>query len=56
MDVGEKIRFKVKEEIFKDTSPPGPTTTNEVEAHRKVPYFLKGTVADSGLGLVSWWL
>ncbi len=27
MDVGEKIRFKVKDEVFVDTSPPGPTTS-----------------------------
>lgn len=46
MDVGEKIRFKVKEEIFVDTSPPGPTgttseITNNADIQRKVPYLIK---------------
>jgi len=50
MDVGEKIRFKVKEEIFVDTSPPGPTSSNVgatgdpnslQENQRKTPYMIK---------------
>jgi hypothetical protein len=49
MDVGEKIRFKVKDEVFLDTSPPGPTTStvsssidpnNLQENQRKTPYLI----------------
>jgi len=56
MEVGEKIRFQVKEEIFKDTWPQGPTTEQSAaDTTRKVPYCIKGSVNESGLGLLSWW-
>lgn len=61
MEVGEKIRFKVKEEVFKDTSPSGPsgktdtTTAGADDRLKKAPYSLIGTCAEPGLGLVSWW-
>ncbi|CAG2163996.1 unnamed protein product [Oppiella nova] len=60
MDIGEKIRFKVKEELFTDTSPAGPTaaaneSTALSENKRKIPYLIKGTINESGLGLISWW-
>ena len=67
MEVGETIRFKVKEEIFTDTLPsagpsinannPSTSThyeTNEI-AQRRIPYLVKGTINESGLGLNSWW-
>lgn len=47
MDIGEKIRLKVKEEVFVDTSPAGPTVGNTsdantlVETKRKIPYMIK---------------
>ena len=68
MDIGETVRFKVKEEVFTDTSPPGPTSTNQdiyqpsgsvdkpaTERQRRIPYLIKGSFEESGLGLVSWW-
>lgn len=60
MEVGEIIKFKVKEDIFTDTLPLGPTgtnTTNETTeiTQRRIPYLIKGTINESGLGLKSWW-
>ena len=69
MEVGETIRFKVKEEIFTDTLPVGPSNVNlnasnpSTSAHfdsteivqRRVPYLIKGTINESGLGLTAWW-
>lgn len=67
MEVGETIRFKVKEELFTDTLPAGPSSLNvntpstgthqeTVEvAQRRIPYLIRGTVNESGLGLNSWW-
>ncbi|XP_074596010.1 RNA polymerase III subunit H [Brevipalpus obovatus] len=67
MDVGETVRFKVKEEVFTDTSPGGPTSTSldthaqstseglPVDNQRRTPYLIKGSIEESGLGLVSWW-
>lgn len=69
MEVGETIRFKVKEELFTDTLPAGPSsapsnisapstsgTHETVEiAQRRIPYLIRGTINESGLGLNSWW-
>ncbi|CAG2111296.1 unnamed protein product, partial [Medioppia subpectinata] len=66
MDIGEKVRFKVKEEVFVDTSPVGPTAaassvvasgdSNSLgDNKRKIPFLIKGTINESGLGLISWW-
>ena len=46
MDIGEKIRFRVKEEIFTDTSPPGPTGIGPTDPssgdnQRRIPYMIK---------------
>ena len=52
MEIGEKIRLKVKEEVFFDTSPAGPTVGNTtattsdgsqamIETKRKTPYLIK---------------
>jgi DNA-directed RNA polymerase subunit E'/Rpb7 len=57
MDIGEKIRFKVRDEVFRDTSPAGPSRP-EIAAEdrkKKVPYSIFGTCSEPGLGLVSWW-
>ncbi|RWS29119.1 DNA-directed RNA polymerase III subunit RPC8-like isoform X1 [Leptotrombidium deliense] len=59
MDKEEQIRFKVKEEIFTDTSPTAPSTStanlSAEDSPKKIPYLIKGTIAESGLGLISWW-
>lgn len=58
MEVGERIRFKVREEVFRDTSPSGPSMTDVAADDRlkKVPYSLSGTCCEPGLGLISWWM
>lgn len=57
MEVGEAIRFKIKAETFKDTSPAGPSRPETVtdDRNKKIAYSLSATCAESGLGLVSWW-
>lgn len=57
MEVGEIIRFKIREESFRDTSPLGPSVPDgDIEERlRKVPYSLSGTCFEPGLGLISWW-
>lgn len=63
MEVGETIRFKVKEEVFTDTLPIGPSNVNNTStsyepneiAQRRIPYLIKGTISESGLGLNAWW-
>lgn len=57
MDVGEIVRFKVKEEVFTDTSPPGPTpvitdiyspsTSEKPEGQRRIPYLIKVKILHS---------
>jgi len=57
MEVGERIRFKVREEMFRDTTPSGPTTVDTVsEGSKKVCYSLVGSCSEAGLGLISWWM
>ncbi|XP_018328574.1 DNA-directed RNA polymerase III subunit RPC8 [Agrilus planipennis] len=56
MDAGESIRFKVTAEVFQETCPSGPAlseTRDSIEA--KVPYLIKGSINEPGLGLLSWW-
>ena len=57
MEVGEKIRFKVREEVFRDTSPAGPSRPEIIaeDRVRKAPYSLSGSCSEPGLGLISWW-
>lgn len=61
MEVGEKIRFTVKEVIFKDTTPPVSSTEPHTaglpsgDIQRKTPFSIRGSITDYGLGLLSWW-
>ncbi|XP_037522801.2 DNA-directed RNA polymerase III subunit RPC8 [Rhipicephalus sanguineus] len=56
MDLGEEIRFRVVDEVFVDTTPGGPETTELPDAEeRHVPYFLKASISEPGLGLLKWW-
>lgn len=61
MEPNEKIRFKVKQEIFEDTSPTGPSNQQQQQSGsssdgpRRVPYSIIGSIAEPGLGLLSWW-
>ncbi|GIY26255.1 DNA-directed RNA polymerase III subunit RPC8 [Caerostris extrusa] len=57
MDREEPIRFRVLEDTFVDTTPTSPENENteSEESDRRVPYYLTGTINESGLGLLSWW-
>ena len=59
MEVGERIRFKMREEYFRDTSPSGPSLCDasaDFDRLKKVPYSITGTCSEPGLGLISWWI
>ncbi|KAH7944602.1 hypothetical protein HPB52_021817 [Rhipicephalus sanguineus] len=48
--------FRVVDEVFVDTTPGGPETTELPDAEeRHVPYFLKASISEPGLGLLKWW-
>ncbi|XP_065212098.1 DNA-directed RNA polymerase III subunit RPC8 [Planococcus citri] len=55
MDVGEKIKFRIMNELFMETSPE--VKTNEVKSvpENKTPYLLIGSINEPGLGVLSWW-
>ncbi|XP_064406557.1 DNA-directed RNA polymerase III subunit RPC8-like [Halichondria panicea] len=66
MDIDEEIRFRVVEEVFVDTSPtscqpkspesPSEAATNgQIDSPDPVPYTVRGSASESGLGLLSWW-
>ncbi|KAL7632484.1 UNVERIFIED_CONTAM: hypothetical protein RMT77_017210 [Armadillidium vulgare] len=57
MDIGEKIRFKVIEEKFTDTTPSNPNEKKKEEEKPQniAPYVIYGSIVDDGLGMVSWW-
>ncbi|KAL3207958.1 hypothetical protein MRX96_039381 [Rhipicephalus microplus] len=56
MDLGEEIRFRVVGEVFVDTTPGGPETTELPDAEeRHVPYSLTASISEPGLGLLKWW-
>ncbi|PVD38233.1 hypothetical protein C0Q70_00844 [Pomacea canaliculata] len=62
MDIDEEIRFRVMEEKFVEVSPKKKKTKGEpkdvpqIDAEpRKPPYTITGTLAEPGLGLLSWW-
>lgn len=53
MDVNEPIRFRVVDETFVDTTPV--TSSNNSQTLQDSPYFIKASISDPGLGLLSWW-
>lgn len=62
MDINEKIRFKVVDEVFVDTTPVGPEDLAEPSQDtlqenqiKKSPYSLVGSISEPGLGLLTWW-
>ena len=60
-------RFRVKDEVFNDTTPVGPPKKNEATSisgstsvaqtkeEIKSPYTIIGSIDETGLGLISWW-
>ena len=67
MDPGEEVRFRVTSETFVDCSPtmaPGAAAKDPAGAagddgddadEKRVPYQLRASVNEPGLGLLSWW-
>ncbi|KAJ2843249.1 DNA-directed RNA polymerase III complex subunit Rpc25 [Coemansia brasiliensis] len=57
MDLNEPIRFRVQEINFLDVSPPRPKVgdIDSVPVAHEPPFSLVCTIADEGLGLISWW-
>ncbi|KAJ1852378.1 DNA-directed RNA polymerase III complex subunit Rpc25 [Coemansia sp. RSA 1822] len=57
MDLEEPIRFRVLETKFLDVSPPRPKIgdVDSVPASHAPPFSLTCTIAQDGLGLLSWW-
>lgn len=52
----EEIRFRVTEEIFVDTAPPGVGKQDEnQEKEKQIPYTIRGSISESGLGPLAWW-
>lgn len=62
LEIGEQVRFRVHGEEFVDVSPQGPTGPGAVQIaktsdpDKEVPYTIVGSICESGLGLVKWWL
>jgi len=51
-----KIRFRVINETFVDTTPTGPSTSIvQTKEETKCPYSILGSIGEPGLGLISWW-
>lgn len=61
LDVNEKIRFRVEEEIFVNVKPKGPNNNienkddEENEENTKPSFALLGSCQTDGMGCVSWW-
>merc|ERR1711973_1048213 len=57
MDPGEKIRFRISAESFVDSGPSKSRISEQdtVEDVKVSPFSLRGTINESGLGLLSWW-
>jgi DNA-directed RNA polymerase III subunit RPC8 len=57
IDVNEKIRFRVEEELFFNIKPKSSTEALAVDEPEKkaTPYALKASMQSEGLGCVSWW-
>ncbi|KAI8322679.1 hypothetical protein GQ54DRAFT_142620 [Martensiomyces pterosporus] len=58
MDLDESVRFRVLASEFLDVNPPRPKVgdADTAPVSHPPPYKLICSMADSGLGLVSWWL
>uniref|UniRef100_T1J1V3 DNA-directed RNA polymerase III subunit RPC8 n=1 Tax=Strigamia maritima TaxID=126957 RepID=T1J1V3_STRMM len=50
-----KIRFRVVDETFVDTSPSGSDSIEATPDDIKVPYLITGSINESGLGPLCWW-
>ncbi|KAG4066580.1 hypothetical protein HA402_007216 [Bradysia odoriphaga] len=59
MDIGEPIKFRVSGEVFEESSPVGPPSSDKQlqpnVSEAKTPYKIIVAINESGLGLLSWW-
>lgn len=67
LEIGETIRFRVHSEEFVDVSPSGPSNMAGANSalqipkptdleKKEVPYTIVGSICESGLGLIKWWM
>ena len=54
IEIGDRIRFRVKSEIFTDTKPKMGSLEEE-NTHKAIPYKIIAAIDEDGLGPVSWW-
>ena len=53
IEIGDRLRFRVKEEMFEETKP---KMGNEEDViYRPIPYKIIAAIDEDGLGPVSWW-
>ncbi|KAH9832512.1 polymerase III polypeptide H [Rhodofomes roseus] len=58
IDTGEIVRVRIEDDEFYDDEPGPPKATEGVQQareHRRSPYTIKCSIAEQGLGPVSWW-
>ena len=58
IDTGEEIRFRVINEIFEEPPPilkEQAVAGSQITASNIVPYKITASIAEDGLGLLSWW-
>ncbi|EST05195.1 RNA polymerase III, subunit Rpc25 [Kalmanozyma brasiliensis GHG001] len=56
LDAGERVRFTVEGDAFWDAEPGPPPAQGEGAVTKEKPHYsITGSIAGSGLGLVSWW-
>jgi len=54
IEPGNKIRFRVKDEIFENAKP-AMCVTGEEKEEKVIPYKIIATIEDDGLGPLGWW-
>lgn len=55
IDINEKVRFRLEEEVFANIKPKSGYETEEEIENRPRPYVLIGSMQTEGMGCVSWW-
>lgn len=53
IEIGDRIKFRVKEEIFEETKPK--MGKDEDNIYKPIPYKIIAAIDEDGLGPVSWW-
>lgn len=55
IDVNERVRFRVEEEVFLSIKPRPTNQDNQEEDNKVPPYALIASCQTDGMGCVSWW-